>query len=130
MPVDRFMTVSDTYDYAVPDISGISSCSATHQPLLIQPALQQQQQQQHPQLQPKLPAASPPSLTIEIDTLASQSSHSTVTNGSSSSARLNASGGKNNNQIGHYNCTSESASPLKKVSDGDGQLRRSLGLSL
>lgn len=94
--------VSDTYDYAVPDISGISSCSAAHQPLLIQPALQQ-----HPQ--PKLPVISPPSLAIEIDTLGS-SSHSSVTNGSASSSRLP---GKNNN--GHYNCTSES-SPLKKVS--------------
>lgn len=108
------MAVSDTYDYAVPDISGISSCSAAHQPLLIQPALQQQQQQQqHPQQQPKLPAVSPPSLVIEIDTLAS-SSHSTVTSGSAtSSARVGNS--KNNNQIaGHYNCTNES-SPLKKV---------------
>lgn len=105
--VDRFMAVSDTYDYAVPDISGISSCSAAHQPLLIQPALQQ-----HPQQQPKLPAVSPPSLAIEIDTLAS-SSHSTVTNGSASSAsRVAASATKNNNQIGHY--ASES-SPLKKV---------------
>ncbi len=122
------MTVSDTYDYAVPDISGISSCSAAHQPLLIQPALQQQQQQQHlqqqQQQQPKLPAASPPSLTIEIDTLAS-SSHSTITNGSASSASARlAAGSKNNNQIGHYNCTSES-SPLKKVSE-----RRALGAPL
>ncbi|EFX65895.1 hypothetical protein DAPPUDRAFT_303380 [Daphnia pulex] len=79
--------VSDTYDYAVPDISGISNCSAAHQPLLIQPALQKQQ---HPH-QPKLPTASPPSMAIEIDTLAS-SSHSTTTNGSASSASRIANG--------------------------------------
>jgi hypothetical protein len=93
----------------VPDISGIGSCSAAHQPLLIQPALQKQQ---HPH-QPKLPNASPPLMAIEIDTLAS-SSHSTTTNGSASSASVRLGSGKNNNQIGHYNGISES-SPLKKV---------------
>ena len=108
--IDLWFIVSDTYDYAVPDISGISSCSAAHQPLLIQPALQKQQ---HPH-QPKLPTASPPSMAIEIDTLAS-SSHSTTTNGSASSASVRLGSGKNNNQqIGHYNGISES-SPLKKV---------------
>nr|CAH0107509.1 unnamed protein product [Daphnia galeata] len=103
--------VSDTYDYAVPDISGISSCSTAHQPLLIQPVLQKQQ---HPH-QPKLPAVSPPSMAIEIDTLAS-SSHSTTTNGSASSSSVRLGSGKNNNQIGHYNGISES-SPLKKPAD-------------
>ena len=109
--IDLWFIVSDTYDYAVPDISGISSCSAAHQPLLIQPVLQKQQ---HPH-QPKLPAVSPPSMAIEIDTLAS-SSHSTTTNGSASSSSVRLGSGKNNNQIGHYNGISES-SPLKKVRD-------------
>lgn len=109
--IDLWFIVSDTYDYAVPDISGISSCSAAHQSLLIQPVLQKQQ---HPH-QPKLPAVSPPSMAIEIDTLAS-SSHSTTTNGSASSSSVRLGPGKNNNQIGHYNGISES-SPLKKVRD-------------
>ena len=107
--IDLWFIVSDTYDYAVPDISGISSCSAAHQPLLIQPVLQKQQ---HPH-QPKLPAVSPPSMAIEIDTLAS-SSHSTTTNGSASSSSVRLGSGKINNHIGHYNGISES-SPLKKV---------------
>ena len=108
------LLVSDTYDYAVPDISGSSCNGGVHQPLLgppPPPAPVSQYIHGHHQvlIQPKLPSGSPPSLMMnEIDTLASSSGNSASSGHSSASvARRN-----NNNQLV---MNEFSPSPIKKV---------------
>lgn len=95
--------MSDTYDYAVPDV-GMMNGNSVHQPLIVM----------QPPPPPPPPTVKIP-VPIEMDALGTAAS-----SGSSSASAARTSGSKNNNHqqtVGLYGVSESSPVPVKKVND-------------